>query len=115
VAARIPLLSGAISQWEGQVTLYDPARDGPCLSCLFPVIPAEGLTPDCASAGVMGALPGIIGSMLAAEAIKLIAGAGRSLLGRLLLQDVLWGESREIAVHRRKDCPVCRAIQGAEA
>lgn len=115
VAARIPLLSGAISQWEGQVTLYDPARDGPCLSCLFPVIPAEGLAPDCASAGVMGALPGIIGSMLAAEAIKLIAGAGRSLLGRLLLQDVLWGESREIAVHRRKDCPVCRAIQGAEA
>lgn len=115
VAARIPLLSGAISQWEGQVTLYDPARNAPCLACLFPVIPAEGLAPDCASAGVMGALPGIVGSMMAAEAIKLIAGAGRSLRGRLLLQDVLWGESREIAVHRRKDCPVCSATKGEDA
>ncbi|MFC3088572.1 HesA/MoeB/ThiF family protein [Tabrizicola soli] len=115
VAARVPLLSGAISQWEGQVTLYDPARDAPCLACLFPVIPAEGLAPDCASAGVMGALPGIIGAMMAAEAIKLITGAGRSLRGRLLMQDVLWGESREIAVHRRKDCPVCRGIKGEDA
>ena len=115
VAARVPLLSGAISQWEGQVTLYDPARNAPCLACLFPVIPAEGLAPDCASAGVMGALPGIIGSMMAAEAIKLITGAGRSLRGRLLMQDVLWGESREIAVHRRKDCPVCNAIKGENA
>lgn len=115
VAARVPLLSGAISQWEGQVTLYDPARNAPCLACLFPVIPAEGLAPDCASAGVMGALPGIIGAMMAAEAIKLITGAGRSLRGRLLMQDVLWGESREIAVHRRKDCPVCRGIKGEDA
>lgn len=115
VAARVPLLSGAISQWEGQVTLYDPARNAPCLACLFPVIPAEGLAPDCASAGVMGALPGIIGSMMAAEAIKLITGAGRSLRGRLLMQDVLWGESREIAVHRRKDCPVCSAVKGENA
>ena len=107
VAARLPLLSGAISQWEGQLTVYDPARGAPCLSCLFPVNPAEGLAPDCASAGVMGALPGIIGSMLAAEAVKLLTGAGRSLRGRLLLQDVLWGESREVRVHRRPDCPVC--------
>lgn len=107
VAAGLPLLSGAISQWEGQLTVYDPARGAPCLSCLFPVIPAEGLAPDCASAGVMGALPGIIGSMMAAEAIKLLTDAGRSLRGRLLLQDVLWGESREIAVRRRSDCPVC--------
>ena len=98
-----------------KVTLYDPARNAPCLACLFPVIPAEGLAPDCASAGVMGALPGIIGAMMAAEAIKLITGAGRSLRGRLLMQDVLWGESREIAVHRRKDCPVCRGIKGEDA
>ena len=115
VAARVPLLSGAISQWEGQVTLYDPARGAPCLACLFPAIPAEGLATDCASAGVMGALPGIIGAMMAAEAIKLLAGAGRSLRGRLLMQDVLWGESREIAVHRRTDCPVCGAIKGEDA
>jgi len=107
VAARVPMLSGAISQWEGQLTVYDPARDAPCLAFLFPVIPSEDLAPDCARAGVMGALPGIIGAMMAAEAIKLITGAGRSLRGRLLLQDALWGESREIAVSRRADCPVC--------
>ena len=111
VAEGVPLLSGAISQWEGQLTLYDPARGAPCLACLFPTIPAEGLAPDCASAGVMGALPGIIGSMMAAEAIKLITGAGRSLRGRLILQDVLWGETREIAVHRRRDCPVCHSLK----
>lgn len=111
VAARVPLLSGAISQWEGQLTLYDPARGAPCLACLFPVIPAEGLAPDCASAGVMGALPGIIGAMMAAEAIKLLTGAGRSLRGRLLMQDVLWGENREVRIHRRADCPVCRHVK----
>lgn len=110
VAARVPLLSGAISQWEGQVTVYDPARGAPCLSCLFPTIPPEGLAPSCAAAGVMGALPGIVGSMLAAEAIKLLTGAGRSLRGRLLLQDVLWGESREIALSRNPDCPICAGI-----
>lgn len=110
VAARVPLLSGAISQWEGQVTVYDPARGAPCLSCLFPTMPAEGLAPSCADAGVMGALPGIVGSMMAAEAIKLLTGAGRSLRGRLLMQDVLWGENREIALCRSPDCPVCAGI-----
>lgn len=110
VAAGVPLLSGAISQWEGQLTLYDPARDAPCLACLFPVIPSPELLPTCASEGVMGALPGIIGSLMAAEAIKDITGAGRSLRGRLLLQDVLWGESREISISRRPGCSVCGHI-----
>lgn len=114
-AAGVPLLSGAISQWEGQVTLYDPVRGAPCLACLFPTIPSDDLAPSCASAGVMGALPGIIGAMMAAEAIKLITGAGRSLRGRLILHDALWGESREIAIHRRADCPVCSAIKGGPA
>lgn len=112
VAAGVPLLSGAISQWEGQLTLYDPARGAPCLSCLFPVIPAPDLLPTCAAAGVMGALPGIVGSMMAAEAIKELTGAGRSLRGRLMIQDVLWGENREIAVSRRTGCPVCGHIHG---
>lgn len=111
VAARVPLLSGAISQWEGQVTVYDPARGAPCLSCVFPMIPPDDLAQTCAAAGVMGALPGIVGSMMAAEAIKLVTGAGRSLRGRLLMQDVLWGESREIAVHRHTDCPVCSHVK----
>ena len=109
VAASVPLLSGAISQWEGQLSLFDPSRDAPCLACVFPVVPAVGLAPACAEAGVMGALPGIVGAMIAAEAIKELTGAGRGLRGRLLLLDVLWGENREIAVARNRDCPVCSA------
>ncbi|MFD1330184.1 HesA/MoeB/ThiF family protein [Mycoplana ramosa] len=108
-AAGVPLISGAISQWEGQVTLYDPASGAPCLACLFPVLPPDDLQTTCTSAGVMGALPGIIGAMMAAEAIKEITGAGRGLRGRLLLHDALWGESREIAVHRTAGCAVCGA------
>lgn len=111
-AQGVPLLSGAISQWEGQVTLYDPARGAPCFACLFPVIPAPGLAPDCAEAGVMGALPGILGAIMAAEAIKEIAGAGRGLRGRLHIHDALWGESREIAVRRDAHCPVCGPVHG---
>lgn len=112
VAAGKPLLSGAITQWEGQLSLYDPARGAPCLACVFPVIPAAGLAPSCAEAGVMGALPGVVGAMMASEAIKEIAGAGRGLRGRLLIHDALWGESREIAVARDPSCPVCGGMHG---
>lgn len=107
VAAGVPLISGAIAQWEGQLSLFDPARGAPCLACVFPVIPAAGLAPSCAEAGVMGALPGIIGAMMAAEAIKEITGAGATLRGRLLIHDALWGESRQITVRRDPACPVC--------
>jgi len=107
VAAGKPLISGAIAQWEGQLSLYDPAHDAPCLACVFPTIPAAGLAPSCAEAGVMGALPGIVGSMMAAEAIKEITGAGATLRGRLVIHDALWGESRQIAVKRDPACPVC--------
>lgn len=107
VAAGVPLISGAVAQWEGQLSLFDPARGAPCLACVFPVIPAAGLAPSCAEAGVMGALPGIIGAMMAAEAIKEITGAGATLRGRLLIHDALWGESRQITVRRDPACPVC--------
>lgn len=107
VAAGVPLLAGSITQWEGQLTLYDPARGGPCLSCLFPQEPAAGLAPACAEAGVVGALPGVLGSLMALEAIKLLTGAGQDLRGRLMLFDGLYGENRTIAVTRRKDCAVC--------
>ena len=107
VAAGKPLLSGAIAQWEGQLSLYDPARGAPCYACVFPQAPAAGLAPSCAEAGVVGALPGVIGAMMAAEAIKEITGAGASARGRLMIYDALWGESRQIAVRRRADCAVC--------
>ncbi|MBK5927895.1 hypothetical protein CCR87_11255 [Rhodobaculum claviforme] len=107
VAAGLPLVSAAIAQWEGQIGVYHPAADGPCLACAFPDRPAPGQVPSCAEAGVVAPLPGILGAMMAVEAIKLITGAGRPLTGRLILHDALEGESRQIRVPRRLDCPVC--------
>lgn len=102
-----PLVSGALSQWEGQVSVFDPARGAPCYQCLFPVAAAPGLAPSCAQAGVLGPLPGVVGAMMAVEAVKLIAGAGQPLLGEMLIYDALWGETRKITLRRRADCPVC--------
>jgi molybdopterin/thiamine biosynthesis adenylyltransferase len=106
-AAGKPLVAAAIGQWEGQLSVYDPARGAPCFACVFPERPAAGLAPSCAEAGVMGALAGVMGSLQAAEAIKLIAGAGDPLRGRLLLYDALWAEFRVIETARRPGCPVC--------
>ena len=105
VAAGVPLLSGAIGQWEGQVTLFDPARGGPCMACLFPQAPERDAP--CAEAGVIGALPGVIGSIMALEAIKHLTGAGQGLRRRMMIFDGLYGESRMIGTARRPDCPVC--------
>lgn len=107
VAAGVPLIAGAIAQWEGQLTVWDPARGAPCMACIFPDAPAPGLVPACAEAGVAGPLPGVIGSMMALEAIKIIAGAGEPLRGRMLIFDGLHGENRVMKIARRGDCPVC--------
>lgn len=107
VRAGLPLVAGAIAQWEGQVAIYDPGRGGPCLECIFPEAPAPGLVPSCAEAGVVGPLPGVIGSLMALEAIKLITGAGTPLRGAMLIFDGLHGETRRISLARRPDCPVC--------
>ncbi|MDE0522762.1 MAG: HesA/MoeB/ThiF family protein [Boseongicola sp.] len=107
VRARIPLISGAIAQWEGQVTVFDPARGGPCYACVFPEATAPGLAPSCAEAGVLGPLPGVLGTMMAVEAIKVISGAGETLMGSLLIYDALYGDTRSIKLSRRPDCPVC--------
>jgi molybdopterin/thiamine biosynthesis adenylyltransferase len=107
VAAGVPLVAGAIAQWEGQVSVYDPAHGAPCFACVFPTAPAAGLAPACAEAGVIGPLPGIVGAMLAAEAVKLITDAGTPLRGQLVIHDALEGESRRIAISRRPDCAVC--------
>jgi molybdopterin/thiamine biosynthesis adenylyltransferase len=110
VAARKPLIAAAITQWEGQVSLYDPARGGPCYECVFPVRPAPGMVPTCAEAGVAAPLPGVIGSMMATEAVKHLTQAGSGLRGRLLIYDALYAETRVIGVKPRADCPVCGGI-----
>ena len=92
---------------EGQVSVFDPAQDAPCYQCIFPEAPAPGLSPSCAEAGVIGPLPGVIGSIMAMEAVKIIANAGTVLRGEMLIYDGLYGETRKIALKRRTDCPCC--------
>lgn len=112
VAAGKPLVWGALSQWEGQVSVFDPAEGAPCYACVFPERPAPGLAPSCAEAGVLGPLPGVIGAMMAVEGVKLVTGAGAPLRGRLALYDALWGETRQVAVKPRPGCAVCGAGAG---
>lgn len=107
VALGLPLVSAAISQWEGQISIFDPSRGTPCYRCVFPEPPAPGLAPTCAEGGVLGPLPGVVGAMMAVEAIKLIAGAGEPLLGRMMIYDALYADVRVIGIKRRDDCPVC--------
>ncbi|WP_170369722.1 HesA/MoeB/ThiF family protein [Ruegeria arenilitoris] len=107
VALGKPLISGALSQWEGQLSVFDPGRNAPCYQCIFPEAPAPGLAPSCAEAGVLGPLPGVVGAMMAVEAVKVVTGAGQALRGEMLIYDALYGESRKITLSRRDDCPVC--------
>ncbi|WP_298919530.1 HesA/MoeB/ThiF family protein [uncultured Roseobacter sp.] len=111
VARKIPLISGALSQWEGQLSVLDPANGAPCYRCIFPQAPAPHLAPSCAEAGVLSPLPGVIGAMMAAEALKIITGAGAALRGQMVIYDALYGESRTISVARREDCPTCGIAQ----
>ena len=107
VEAKKPLVSGALSQWEGQLSVFDPGFKGPCYQCIFPQAPADGLAPSCAEAGVIGPLPGVVGAMMAVETLKLAAGAGTPARGEMLIYDALYGETRKIAIKKRADCPVC--------
>jgi sulfur-carrier protein adenylyltransferase/sulfurtransferase len=102
----IPVVHGSIYRFEGQVTVFKP-HDGPCYRCLFPEPPPPELAPSCAEGGVLGVLPGIVGSLQTNEAIKLAAGIGEPLVGRLLLFDALATEFTEVTIERRDDCPVC--------
>ena len=102
-----PLVSGALTQWEGQLSVIDTAHGTPCYQCTFPERPAPGLVPSCAEAGVFGPLPGIIGTMMAAEAAKVITGAGAPLRGTMVIYDALYAEQRRITLKKRPDCPVC--------
>ena len=109
VARSKPLVSGALSQWEGQLALFDPARSGPCYQCVFPSAPKPELAPSCAQAGVFAALPGIIGSLMAAEALKYILSAGTPLRGQLAIYNVLDAQNRVLKTKPRADCPICGA------
>jgi molybdopterin/thiamine biosynthesis adenylyltransferase/rhodanese-related sulfurtransferase len=102
----IPVVHGSIYRFEGQVTVFKP-HEGPCYRCLFPEPPPPELAPSCAEGGVLGVLPGIVGTLQTNEAIKLAAGIGEPLVGRLLLLDALATEFNEVRIERRPDCPVC--------
>jgi molybdopterin/thiamine biosynthesis adenylyltransferase/rhodanese-related sulfurtransferase len=103
---RIPVVHGSIFRFEGQATVFAP-YDGPCYRCMIPEPPPAELAPSCAEAGVLGVLPGIIGSIQAMEAIKLLLGLGEPLIGRLLAYDALEESFRTFKVHRDPECPAC--------
>jgi molybdopterin/thiamine biosynthesis adenylyltransferase len=102
-----PLVYGSIYQWEGQATVFLPGRETPCYRCLFPEPPPPGTVPSCAEGGVFGVLPGIIGSIQAVEAIKLLLGVGKTLAGTLVLYDALRSEFTSVKLRWDPDCPVC--------
>ncbi|MEX1046875.1 MAG: molybdopterin-synthase adenylyltransferase MoeB [Actinomycetota bacterium] len=102
-----PLVYGSIYQWEGQNTVFLPGQDAPCYRCLYPQPPPPGTVPSCAEGGVFGVLPGIVGAIQATEAIKLILGTGKSLVGRLLLFDAMEMDFRTVKVKWDPECPVC--------
>ncbi|HEY2331604.1 MAG TPA: molybdopterin-synthase adenylyltransferase MoeB [Acidimicrobiales bacterium] len=103
---RIPVVHGSIFRFEGQATVFHP-YEGPCYRCMYPAAPPAELAPSCAEAGVLGVLPGIIGSIQAMEAIKLLLGIGESLAGRLLTYDALEESFRTFKVPRDPECPAC--------
>src|SRR5438094_6134199 len=103
---NIALVHGSIFRFEGQATVFEKSR-GPCYRCLFPQPPPPELAPSCAEGGVLGVLPGVIGSLQANEAIKLALGVGEPLIGRLLLFDALTTTFTEVALKRDAACPVC--------
>ncbi len=101
-----PNVYGSIFRFEGQASVFWPGR-GPCYRCLYPEPPPPGMVPNCAEGGVLGVLPGIVGTLQATEAIKCVLGLGDSLVGRLLLFDALEMRFRELKVRRDPECPVC--------
>ncbi|MDR3280128.1 MAG: molybdopterin-synthase adenylyltransferase MoeB [Synergistaceae bacterium] len=108
VLLGIPNVYGSIYQFEGQASVFY-AKEGPCYRCLYPSPPPPGLVPSCAEGGVLGVLPGIVGTIQACEAIKLIVGGAESLIGRLLLFDAWNMKFRELRIERDPNCPICGA------
>ena len=103
--AGIPFSHGAIYRFEGQVTTF--TNGSPCYRCLFPEAPPEGTVPDCATTGVLGVLPGVVGSIQATETVKALMGVGETLDGRLLFYDAMDMTFEELPIEANPDCPVC--------
>ncbi len=101
-----PNIYGSIYRFEGQASVFATA-DGPCYRCMFPEPPPPGLVPSCAEGGVLGILPGVVGTIQATEAVKVILGAGEPLIGRFLLFDALKMRFRELKVRKNPECPIC--------
>jgi sulfur-carrier protein adenylyltransferase/sulfurtransferase len=106
VITKKPNVYGSIFRFEGQASVF-ATEEGPCYRCLYPEPPPPGLVPSCAEGGVLGILPGLVGVMQATEVVKLILGAGDSLVGRLLLIDALGMKFRELKLRKNPDCPAC--------
>lgn len=106
VLLGLPLVWAAINQFDGQLTVWSPG-EGPCLRCLFPVAPDPSAVPSCAAAGVLGVLPGLLGVAQASEALKLLLGIGRPLIGRLAIFDALAFEWSQIPIAANPECAVC--------
>lgn len=107
VFRKLPNVHGSIFQFEGQASVFAPSLGGPCYRCLYPEPPPPGMAPSCAEAGVIGALPGIVGTIQAMETIKILLGQGEPLAGRLLQFDALPMKWRELRLRRDPNCPVC--------
>ena len=102
-----PLVYGSIFQYEGQLTLFNPKKKGPCYRCIVPEVPEDGAVPNCLEAGVIGTLPGIIGSLQSMEAIKYLSGIGTPMVGKMLYYNALQTEFRNITLHPDPQCPLC--------
>ncbi len=108
--ARKPLVSGALLRFEGQAATFQAWREGddhPCYRCLFPAPPAAGLVPRCEEVGILGAVAGVVGTLQAAEVLKLVLGLGEPLTGRMLIYDALRAGFHDMTVRRDPDCPLC--------
>jgi molybdopterin/thiamine biosynthesis adenylyltransferase len=101
-----PQVHGSIFRWDGQVAVFAPGA-GPCYRCLYPSPPPPGAVPSCAEAGVIGVLPGLVGSLMAMEGLKLLTGRGESLTGRLLIYNALGMDFAEVRVRQNPNCPIC--------